>query len=217
MAASVEGDKYEVFDRSVADIEVIELLGQYFTHYEQFHTEIEVLEVELEETVQITTTYSMPIKVDLIYRRLAKVIAEDHKFSWDFLNPEVMDINPQLPKYFSALHSLGYDEVNSIGYNEVRTRTTKENTADPSLKFRRTPVALSAARVKRTMQEQFRAARRIAAVKEQSLETWEDNTLRVANTVICKTCVFKELCASDLNGYPRDVLLSSMYKKREER
>lgn len=216
-AIDIEGAKYEVYDKPSLDLDVINLLVDYFKNYSDFHKTIEVLEVELELTVQVTDDYAIPMKCDLIYRRYGKTIAEDHKFSYDFYNPDVMDINPQLPKYFGALKLAGYTEINSVGYNEVRTRSTKDNKINPSEKFRRTPVQLTAHRVKTTMREQIRAAKKIAALRSLPLDDWEDEVLRIANANVCKSCPFKTLCANDLNGYPRDNVIEYGYKVKEKR
>jgi hypothetical protein len=212
-AARTEMHKYNVFDPPKLLAETLLLLGLYFENYE--NELIKVLEVETLYNAQLTSEFVMPIRLDIICELPPYgVIAMDHKFCNDFFNVDKIDLNPQLPKYWAALDALG-KRVDDVWYNEIRYRTTIDNKADPSLRFRRTPVSLSPKKVVTIMREQMMAAKRITHLKSLPLVEWEQQIIR--NTLHCQMCPFPLLCAADLDGKDSDLVVNSFYQDKEYR
>lgn len=212
--ARSEMRKYNVFDPDKLLAETLTLLGMYFDQYEG--EPIKVLEVEILHNAQLTSEFVMPIKIDLIAEIPPYgVIALDHKFCNDFFSVDKIDLSPQLPKYYAALDALG-KRVDGVWYNEIRYRNTKDNNADPSLRFRRTPVILTPKKVVGIMRDQMMAAKRITHYKSLSLVEWEQQTLR--NTLHCQMCPFTLLCSSDLDGgQDSDLIVNSFFDPKEYR
>jgi hypothetical protein len=202
------------YNAEVTRIKLVQLLIDYFELYRD--CDWEILEVEKEFKVEVSDDLTMPVVVDLIVRVPGKGIhVVDHKFSYDLYNPDVMDINPQLPKYVAALRLSGIAVQGAI-YNEIRYREFKDP-KPPSQLMRRTPITLTSKRVTTTVAEQIKAAKRIDYLRSLPQEEWEDKILRVANSNVCKSCPFTNICINDLNGYPRQALLEHGYKKRVRR
>ena len=210
-AAWVELRKYEVFDPDKLKLKLGLLLGHYFDHYA--NEQIKVLEVEVIQTIQLTQEFAMPVKLDLIAELPHYgVTLIDHKFSHDFFDVDKADLSPQLPRYYATLQARGI-HVDTIMYNQLRTRDTKDNNADPGLKFERTPVYLNGARLARTMREQIQIAKRISFLKKLPLEEWEGQIVR--NSMHCQMCPFKDLCAEDLNGGDdSQIIVEAYYEPR---
>lgn len=178
----------------------------------------EIVEVEKQIDVKVTDDFILPIVVDLIViDREHGLTVVDHKVTYNFFTETGLDLNPQLAKYMKALQYEGYD-VKSAMYNEIRYRTTKSNADDETERYRRTKVNMPLARINRTMVEQIRAAQRISRLKSLSKEEWESKVLRVASSIVCDRCSFKDICTSDLNGNPgRELMLKYDYKPRTRR
>jgi hypothetical protein len=208
-----EVELYEPFDPEKMTADIRYILGEYWNNYDD--TDLEILYVEAEQTVRLTDDFEMPLKVDLIARVPGYgVIAFDHKFVRNFYDVDALDLSPQLPKYYACLDALNI-HVDGIWYNECRTWFTKDNKADTSLMFRRTPVSMSPKKVVTIMSEQIRAAQRIGRLKALPLDEWEKRVLR--NPQACKMCSFTLLCAADLDGQDSELVKSSFYEERSYR
>lgn len=211
LAIRVEAEKYDTFDKGTIVVETIELVADYIEYYNPLENGWEILEVELELDVEVVTGYIMPAKIDLIVRIPGRgIVAIDHKFVYDFMNDRLTGILPQLPKYLLACRASGLT-INEIDYSEIRTRKNAQE------KFRRSPVKINSKRLMRTIKEQIRAAKRIQQLKELPLEKWEEVTLRVGNSNICKSCPFTLICETDLREDPHDYLIETEYKAKERR
>ena len=214
-AARVEMRKYNVFDPPKLLSETTTLLGMYFDNYAEEWDRIVVHDVETLWNAQLTSEFVMPIRLDVILEIPPYgVIAMDHKFCNDFFNVDKVDLNPQLVKYWAALDALG-KRVDAVWYNEIRYRNTKENNADPSFRFRRTPVPMTPKKVVTIMREQMMAAKRITNLKALPLVEWEQSIIR--NTLACNMCQFPLLCSADLDGKDSDLVINSFYEPREYR
>jgi CRISPR/Cas system-associated exonuclease Cas4 (RecB family) len=210
-----ECDRYTTSSKTDLLSELVFLLSHYFVHYRERDENLEVLAVEKEYLIPVGDNFYIKMYVDLIVRMPnVGVAAWDHKFVWNFYDPEQIDINPQLPKYVGAMRGDGY-RVSAAFYNQVRYQNTKENTADPGKHFSFDRVELSPARVKRTIQEQIVAAHRIKELKDMPIEEWEQHVLR--NPSACDRCPYKMICAEDLNGKDIGLTLAFSYKKKEPR
>jgi hypothetical protein len=157
----------------------------------------------------------MTIVVDLITREPGVgIVATDHKFTWDFFNPESVDLNPQLVKYMAGLRMANIP-VARVQYNEIRTRTTKSNEANPSELFKRTPFKPNNARIARTMKEHLAVADQIIQFKAMPLEEWGDRALRVANRQVCTGCSYQDVCINELNGWGAEQIILNEYVQRD--
>lgn len=219
-AAEIESKQYKM-DKAVANkllFKLIEMLQDYVEyHHHRDTTEWTIMAVEKEYLVEVPgTDYFMPFIVDLIVRDATGYGVIDNKFSYDFVNSQNGDLNPQLPKYFGGLKILGAP-VRWAAYNEIRTRITKANEDNHREKYKFTKINLSPKRVVTTMDEQLRAAARIAKMKELPIEEWEATVLRAADQMNCKFCPFTDLCEADLNGMPKTDLIRQRYKPKERR
>ena len=214
-AAEKTGEEMETYNKTDLNAEVELLLAEYFDHYEDIDAGIEVLAVEHNVRVPTSNGNTITVVVDLIKREPGVgIVLVDHKFTYEFFNPESIDLNPQLVKYMAALRMENIP-VARLEYNEIRTRKTKDNQIDPSKKFMRTPFKPTKARIKNTMREHFIMADRIIELRESGLEAWEDSITRVANKMVCQSCPFKDICINDLNEWGRENLLLHDYKVRE--
>ena len=207
--------EYDAYDSLKIAAEVINVLNLYFDNYSG--DDYEILGVEKEFNIPVGDNFFIKMYVDLILRIPGEgVVFWDHKFVWDFFDPRLTEILPQLPKYMAAARMEGLS-ISGVWYNEIRTRETKDNKADPSERFRRTPFKLSTNRVVTTMREQIMAAGRIKELRAKTIEDWEQSVLRVASSTVCKTCSFLELCALDLKGEDKSLAIEYGYKPKGKR
>jgi hypothetical protein len=175
----------------------------YFKLAEREFDRIEVVAVEESFSVRINEFFTLPFIVDVILRYDGILEAWDHKFVWDFFNPNVVDLSPQLPLYYAGLSMLGYPPVR-VRYNEIRYRATKEITADPTKRINRPAPRVSPTRVLTTMEEHIRIGQRIFDLKQLGLEEWENQIVRAGNNQVCRNCDFSKLCIAELNGEDRN-------------
>lgn len=138
----------------------------------------------------------------------------DHKFVYDFKPQIELEINPQVPKYIVGLRAEGI-RVKSGYLNQVRYRDLKST--NPADYFKRAKLELSDRRLEQTFREHANLSGRIAGLKSQSLEDWEANIVRTANVMVCKSCSFKDLCANDIHGRSRDLMVKHYYEPKKPR
>lgn len=213
-----ESDLYDTFDKTAALAATMQLVVDYFDNYRVQDARMDILASEISLDVQLTDTLVVPMKVDFIVREPGYgVIAYDSKFTGNFFNEALVDINPQLPLYKAALQAAGWP-ITNIGYNELRTVKTKAAQVDPSEQFRRTIVPSSPARLTNTVREQLKTARRIERYRNlNDLKQWESLVIRTAYKDTCQSCSFKEICAADLNDADTSLIIHSNFKTKEKR
>lgn len=205
---------YQPFDEEKMATDMIRILNNYWLHLAKYD-DWEILHVEEAYDIQLTDDFTMPVKIDLVCRIPGHgIVALDHKFSRNFFDVDKLDLSPQLPKYWAALDALKI-RVDELWYNELRTWTTKDNTADPIQRFRRTPVIMTPKKVVTIMREQIMAAKRISQLKQLPIEEWESKVLR--NGLACNMCSFTTLCSADLEGRDSDLVRESFYEERTYR
>ena len=175
----------------------------YFSLAEREFDKIEVLGVEESFNVRITNSFSLPFVVDLILRYAGRLEAWDHKFVWDFFNPNVIDLSPQLPLYYAGLAMLDYPHA-TVRYNEIRYRATKEIKEDPDSRINRPTPRITPARVRTTMEEHIQVGQRIFDLRQMGLEKWEKQVVRAGNNQTCRNCDFAKMCIGELNGEDRN-------------
>jgi CRISPR/Cas system-associated exonuclease Cas4 (RecB family) len=208
-----EGYKTQLFNPTKFISSLSVLIDHYWAEYE--FDKLKVLEVEVLHTVQLTDEFSMPVKMDLIADVPGwGITVIDHKFSYDFASVDKLDLATQLPKYFLAARELDFD-VREIALNECRTRETIANKANPSEKFRRTPIPWTIPKIETIMREQMVAAQRITRLKSMNLLDWEQSVLR--NPMACNMCDYPEVCIADLNQKDQNLIRAQYYQPKEYR
>lgn len=200
-----------------------EVLGyfQWFVQNQKFST-WKILEVEREYVLDINEDLSYPFVVDLVAEDpWGNIHLIDHKFVYDFITDLDVELLGQLPKYAGALRAMG-QRVDKVGYNQLRTRVVKNQTDESQYQFR--SMSVTDERVQRTFLEQMLLATRIQAKKQHVLDNpetgladWSRDSVRVANSMICRGCSFRSLCAAELNGQGAQMILDSQYRKKTRR
>lgn len=175
----------------------------YFSLAEREFDRIEVLGVEESFNVQITESFSLPFVVDLILRYAGRLEAWDHKFVWDFFNPNVVDLSPQLPLYYAGLAMLDYPHA-TVRYNEIRYRSTNEIKENPDSRINRPAPRITPQRIRTTMEEHIQVGQRILELRRMGLKNWEKQVVRAGNNQTCKNCDFAKMCIGELNGEDRN-------------
>ena len=208
---------YDLHNPEVLLVDLLGLVGQYIVNYRETDETWEIIDVEKEFYIPIGDEFYLKIIIDLIARIPNQGITViDHKFVNDFYSLQAQAIAPQLPKYLGAARSIGLNTSGAM-YNQIRYRKTKDNAEDHSLKFSRDLVPISTERVLQTMAEQIKVARRIRHLKTLPEGQWAEKVVRVANTMICNTCAFQELCVLDLNKQDKTLALEYNYKSKSSR
>jgi CRISPR/Cas system-associated exonuclease Cas4 (RecB family) len=181
----------------LADLQ--ELLIRYFDYAPTLDENDEILYVENEFRLPISTQVEYPYRPDLIVkdRSTGKIKVIDHKFLYNFYTMDDMKISPQLTKYVAALRGNGV-LAKEGWYNMLRWRKVKDKS--PEASFRREYVPINNARISITFREQIAATEQIAEYKKMYLDVWEMHVLRTASAWNCKNCPFLSLCTADLSG-----------------
>ena len=200
-----------------------EVLGyfQWFVQNQNF-TSWKIISVEEEFVLDINEDLTYPFVVDLIAEDpWGNIVLVDHKFVYDFINDNDVELLGQLPKYAGALRAMGY-KVDKVAYNQLRTRVVKDQTDKTQYQFRIMDVTNE--RVQRTFLEQMIVATRVQDKKqllidnpETGLAEWSRDAIRVANSMICRGCSFRSLCAAELNGSGAQLVLDSQFEKKTRR
>ena len=176
---------------------VLFLVNTFIDYYSERIAGWKILYVEHEFWLNISDRIRFPFKPDLIISENGIITVVDYKFTYDFYTDSMLQLLGQTAKYVGALRALGV-EARAAWYAQLRTRTMKDMSAPNIMKI--SPIPLNNSRIVRTFKEQINVTHRIARYKEMTLEEWDDNAVRTLNTMICKSCSFKDLCAAELNG-----------------
>jgi len=206
-------DRYDLYDAEKMRGVCLTLLYWYWETYA--NDSWKILEVEVDYKVQLTSEFTLPVKIDLIVEDPFDGIGLiDHKVCYDFFNVDKVDMSPQLPRYMAVALELGI-KPNFLMYNQLRWRNTKDNLADPRERFQRTPVPVTTEKVVTIMREHMISAERISQLRSSGAEQWEQSIVRSPSA--CQYCNFKELCDADLNNRDAQLTQDSFYKIRAKR
>jgi len=203
------GAEMHTVDELKIQTQLVALLAAYFKHYQDDDYQPALIEKQIK--LEIADGIVMPFTVDAIMSTTRGFVVVDHKFCWNFFNSNVLMVLPQLVKYMAALRQTGF-KVGRAEYNELRYREVQGN-----FQFRRTPLDINQSRVERVLAEHIAVGERIGKRKRLPLEEWDRKSLRVANKFSCEKCPFITICAADLNGQPRDILLRTQYEIAPDR
>lgn len=172
----------------------------------------DILEIEEKYLVQVDDDLEFAMRLDLLVRdrQKNKVYLVDHKFIYNFYDPNLVAVLPQMAKYVAALRHNGISVDDGI-YLMVRTRSLKE--PGPDNRFQLMPANLKDSKINAYWSEQVAAMKRIKAIKDIDRTQWREQwALRTANQFTCNICPFIDLCTLDLNGgAKRDLMIKSFY------
>lgn len=189
---------------------VHQCINNYWAQY-GYEPELTVLEVEtMYEIDLVPGKFSMPLRIDLLMAdEKGKVFLRDAKFSYNFWDPIAHDLNPQFAKYMAALRLKGI-QVEYCQLDELRTRQVK----DPTQLLKRTIYQANNHKTNMILRDHIVTSERIMEFREKS----EDEQLvlgtRCLNKQICKWCSYQELCKTELDGGPIDVVIQSGFRKK---
>jgi hypothetical protein len=156
---------------------------------------IVAVEQEFRLTLHEDVTY--PFKPDLIISEGGQAKLIDWKFTYDFYDPDVVNLLPQIPKYVGALQAMGYS-VSGGYYAFIRYRSLKEETPDRVYNLH--PVALNKQRIMSAFSDYVSYIESVSTMRALPLQEWSDRARRISNNMICKSCGYKFLCQAELNG-----------------
>jgi hypothetical protein len=183
------------------------MLVDRYIEFDTIHSNSKILEVETDFFLPINSQYWYGLRLDLLVeatvgRQKGKVLLIDHKTTYDFWLPNDLLLNPQMPKYVTAVRFSGYP-VHEAYLNQIRTRFDSKKIGeklDDDL-FRRSPVGITEERVKSALHHQMVASERILDMMNKPLSLIEDSCLPVQNKMVCKNCPFMEPCIKMEDGY----------------
>ena len=198
--AALPDDEYRQ-SRSDMLLNLMVVLNKYFEYYREEDKNYQFLAVETEFRTVVSDEIDFPFKPDLIrrHRHTGRVEVVDHKFLANLYTSQEIAIQPQLAKYTGSLRNLGY-EVDDAVYDLICHRVLKTKPYDASTSCKRLSLGLTQSRIARSMKEQDAVVATIAKYKDGTVEDWEANVKRSANSYNCKHCSFLGICISELNG-----------------
>lgn len=169
-----------------------QLIESYFEYY-HVRDQFNVLSVETVYTTPVTPTEYFGAILDLVIEftggpNKGELAVVDHKFVYNFLNPDVLELDPQLPKYIHVARANGFPVSKGI-YNQLRHRQMKD--PDFSNLFRREPDKSSPNFRHAVWEEQDKSIAKIVAGGE---------TTATLTHMVCKGCDFRRLCKAELEG-----------------
>lgn len=192
------------------------LCDRYIDH-DTIHSNSKILEVETDFFLPINSQYWYGLRLDLLVeatvgRQKGKVLLIDHKTTYDFWSPNDLLLNPQMPKYVTAVRFSGYP-VHEAYLNQIRTRFDSKKIGEKSNDdlFKRSPVGITDERVKTALHHQMVASERILEMSHKPLSLIEDNCLPVQNKMVCRNCPFVEPCIKMEDGYSATGALGNDY------
>lgn len=179
-----------------------------------------ILEVETDFYLPINKDYWYAMRLDLLVEALVgsqrgNVLLVDHKFTYDFYTYDDLKLNPQMPKYVSAVRFASYP-VSDAYINQIRTRFPahligKKTNEDL---FNRAPVGITTERVRSALSHQMAISKRIIERRKMPIELQIEEAVPVLNKMICRNCPFKSACERMEDGLPAEKALGPEYKQR---
>ncbi len=172
-------------------MEVDRLLAGYWAFY-QGNPEWEIIEVEKQYNLSITGEYTYSMRLDLLVRERSTgdLAIVDHKTTYDFWQPEDIELSGQFPKYIAALRANGI-MVNKVLINQIRTRKIKSTS--PADLFRVATFKPSQAKLANAMREHIISSEEVIKHKAQTIEAREANATRILRKDVCKFCDVRPL------------------------
>lgn len=204
-AVSMAGWRAEVLGHDPKALgHILPLIEWYWAAHAGDAAAWEVLGVELQQRVP-RDGWTYVATVDLLVRELStgQIVAIDHRFLATFYTRAQARLDPQGPRYVSALRANGY-EVTRFVRNLVGTQPVAASKRGQAERVKRIPLDFTARRLEIVARETGTAAQQILAWRQLPLEV---RPQLAGRTVIpgdrypsCKTCPFVELCEAEAWG-----------------
>ncbi len=208
---------------SAETVSKVQILISRYMAQDTLATGTRILEVERDFYLPINDDYWYGMRLDLLVEPLVgrlkgSVLLIDHKFTYDFYQPDNLLLNPQMPKYVGTVRYNGYP-VHEAYLNMFRTRfpshlISKKSNDDL---FKRMPVGLqemNQARIRNALKTQMTASERILERRKLPLDLWQEEALPVQNNMICRSCPFKNPCIMMEADVPAEKALGGEYQSR---
>lgn len=191
-------------------LEIKALLERYWANVDD--SDWEIIAVEQDYDLPMTDEFIMPMRLDLLVkqRSTGKVFIVDHKVVYDFWNYHQTALNPQFAKYVAALRYNGM-KIDGCILNFIRYRKMKDQ--DPAKYFKRDVVVPSNAKIRNTVREHVISCQEIMEYRAKPAATREAIAVHCLNTMICKGCDFKDLCAAEIDGGETEFLLQNEFRE----
>lgn len=187
------------------------ILGRYWEFAANDNWQI--LAVEKSYDIPMTDEFTFAMRLDILADIGGEITLVDHKFVYDFWQQQVMDMNPQMPKYIGTLRNNGLN-VSRAMINQLRTRTKKGGMTDEEM-FKRAYIKPTQPEIREHMREHILAARQVTAHRSQPVEARERSVLRTMNKMNCNNCHFADLCKAQLMGGDVTYMLQYDYKQND--
>lgn len=205
----------EYFTDGETDSEVLSMVHGLVSRYidQDSMAGLEILEVEEDFFIPINDQFWYGMRIDLLIKdSRGRVRLIDHKFTYDFYQPDELRQNSQMPKYMAGLRFAGYPVVEAY-LNQFRTRFKSHlisKKTDEEL-FKRDPVGITEERVKSNLKYQLIASERIVKRRALPLKLAVEESLPVQNKMVCKNCSFRDPCMKMNEGYTVEKALGTGY------
>ena len=174
-----------------------------------------ILEVEKKYQIEINDELIYPFTVDLLVQDpWGKVALVDHKTTYDFYSTKQINTLTQLPKYMGGLRVLDV-KVDYAIYNQLRYRTKKNPTVEDIIRVE--PFEPTLKRIQTVFLEQMDHSMEIVESRKLPVEEQSRKAYRTGNNLVCKSCMFYDLCDSDLNGYNTELVIATEYEPKRDR
>lgn len=204
-AVSMAGWRAEVLGHDPKALgTVLPLIEWYWAAYAADATTWEVVGVELQVRAPMAGwTYVATVDLLVRDRVTEELIAVDHRFLVSFYTRAQARLDPQGPRYVTALRANGY-EVTRFLRNLVGTQPVAASKRGQAERVKRIDLDFTARRLEIVGRETNTAAQQILAWRQLPVEVRPQLARR---TVIpgdrypsCKTCPFVELCEAEAWG-----------------
>jgi hypothetical protein len=185
------------------------LVTGYFEKYADDDERYEVMAVETKYALPLTDNYSMVGTLDALFldKWNNKVVAVDHKSTYNFWTDDQVTMAGQFIKYLIILRGLGYD-VERMMVNQLRTRPVKNGDlyqrawADPSNK-----------RTNAILRQHILVSDAIMEFRANGAN--HDDTIPIYDKYGCSNCSFLSLCNSDTEGQNLTFQINQEYQQRK--
>jgi hypothetical protein len=185
------------------------LVTGYFDRYEIEDGErYEVVSIETKYALPLTDEYSLVGTLDLLLRDKwdGKLVAVDHKSTYNFWTDDQATIAGQFTKYLAILRGLGYD-VKQLMVNQLRTRPVKNGDL-----YQRAWVDPSNARLEAVLKQHIDTSNKIMDFRDAGAR--HEDTTPIYDKYYCTNCSFLSLCNSDTEGQNLTFQIEQEFRKR---
>ena len=185
-----------------------DLVMGYFDRYELEDERYEVAAVETKYVAELSKEFSLVGTLDLLLKDKedGRLVAVDHKSTYNFWTEDQATISGQFVKYIIILRTLGMD-VKSLMVNQLRTRPVKNGDL-----YRRIWVNPSDKRIAAVLRQHVLASKQIVSFRDSGAK--KEDTVPIYDKYICSNCPFLTLCDSDTEGVDISYQIEQNYQKR---